>query len=164
MEKQDWEKALCEALENEKTLLENLAAAAAEKRGELETGNIAGIDALVNTEQALAAQLEAAENRRLGLLGERGLAGLTLEQLAQQAHGPCAEELCESLRQLRETARRLREINEINGRISRVRLDFYDYLFARGSGVKKDAAAGFYGSSGRLRKDRRALAMIDTQA
>lgn len=161
---ESWEKELARALEKESVILDSLTEAAEKKRQALEAGDVVKIDELVNIEQPLAAQLSLAESQRIMLLERENLQHLTLSQIANKAGKDHTETLLSYLSGMKEKAQKLKDANEANGRISRIRLEFYDYLFSRGE-TRRETNKTVYGNSGQLKKrEYVSSGLIDTKA
>ena len=144
----DWIGSIEEILDKERALLDGLLIEAQLKTGALKTGDIAEIDKIVNREQPLLLQLNAAEQQRLRLLEKEGFAGVSLSKLCSFAEDDHKAELKSRLQEMAGILRDLKRINALNSELTRARLEFYQFLSGAGrQGYENDGKPRVAGGS-----------------
>lgn len=148
-----WAEELSAVLRHEEQLLHQLETEARRKTQALKTGDVQGIDRIVNREMPLAMQLDVAERKRLRIMEDNGFAGFTLRQIIEQADGARQEELTALLKSLAEVSAKLHRLNDLNTELTNTRLEFYRFL--------QGADKATYGNSGRTRQGAAQTALMD---
>jgi flagellar biosynthesis/type III secretory pathway chaperone len=151
-----WEQQLSEILEREDSILSRISNEARLKTDALKNGDIVRLDSIVNREQPLALQLQAAEQKRRSLLEDNGLSSQTLSELSERAVPGYKDKLKNQLKSMLQASLRLKRINDLNAELTRTRLEFYNYL--RGPGEAE------YENNGKVKEVTAANALIDRKA
>jgi flagellar biosynthesis/type III secretory pathway chaperone len=151
-----WAQDLLSILEKEESLLSRISDEARLKTAALKTGDIAGLDKIVNIEQPLSLQLAAAEQKRRALLEGNGKGTLTLSEVAGLAGDEYRDKLKEQLKSLTRVTMSLKRVNALNIELTRSRLEFYNYLRGPGRAV--------YENDGRVREAVGSTGIIDRKA
>lgn len=151
-----WAEELLEILEKEEFLIDRITDEAIRKTDALKTGDIKGIDRIVNAEQPLALQFAAAERNRCRLLSANGLEAFTLSELTGKTDTESAEKLKKKLNSITKISKRLKRVNTLNIELTRARIEFYNHI--RGS------SRTVYENNGRMRKVVENTAIMDRKA
>lgn len=122
----EWEKELLAALEKEEGLMNDLLAQAQRKAVALRDGDITELDAVVNREQPLLLQLQAAQQKRVRVLAAHGLDGDDVRAAVGRTGGAAREPLLDSWDRLRGAAQQLQKLNTKSNAIVQARLEQYD--------------------------------------
>jgi hypothetical protein len=149
---ENWAAELLEILQKEEALLNSILNKAVLKTDALKTGNVNGIDAIVNHEQPLVLQVQAAENKRLALLKKFKLEEFPLSELAVMAgedYEGCFTQLLSSMNDICEN---LKKRNGLNSELTKARLEFYNFL--KGSET-------LYENDGRKKQSSSKLGLMD---
>jgi len=149
---ENWAAELLEILQKEEALLNSILNKAVLKTDALKTGNVNGIDAIVNHEQPLILQVQAAENKRLALLKRYKLEKFSLSELAAMAgedYEGCFAQLLSSMNDICEN---LKKRNGLNSELTKARLEFYNFL--KGSET-------LYENDGRKKQSSSKLGLMD---
>jgi hypothetical protein len=149
---ENWAAELLEILQKEEALLNSILNKAVLKTDALKTGDVNGIDAIVNHEQPLVLQVQAAENKRLALLKKFKLEEFPLSELAVMAgedYEGCFTQLLSSMNDICEN---LKKRNGLNSELTKARLEFYNFL--KGSET-------LYENDGRKKQSSSKLGLMD---
>lgn len=120
-----WEQELASLLEKERSLLEKLEKYSEEKTDILAKGDVEHLSKIINAEQPLVMQLEAFENRREEFLKDNGVSGKTLADICEIAADEYKNVLETELKALREITEKIKKRNDLNGQLTKSRLEFY---------------------------------------
>lgn len=120
-----WEQELAQLLEKEKMLFDNLENCSRQKTDILANGDVDGLNKMVNKEQPLSLQCQAAETKRFALLKKYGLSDKTLREICQMADSEYKSILETELESLCVITKKLKKRNTLNNELTKSRLEFY---------------------------------------
>lgn len=155
-------KELCGCLKSQEAIVDRLTDLAQSQFAALRENSLEDLQKTVNGQESCAAEMEAAEQRRLFILGslEKALdleKGVTLSKLLPFARGPERSCLQQLFGALQEKLKNLQELNSVNaGLIKRSRL-----VNGRIIRIMSSGTATTYGLKGEVRSDLKQAASLD---
>lgn len=126
----NWERELARLLDREKTLLKSIDEYSAKKTDILAKGDVDTLNKIVDNEQSVVLQLQAAETRREELLKNNNLGGKTLADICRIAGLEYKIVLETDLVSLRDITNKIKKRNTLNNKLTKSRLEFYGKMRA----------------------------------
>ena len=120
-----WESELSQLLEREQALLEGISECESQKTDILAEGDVDSLNKMINREQPLSIQCQAAETRRLALMNKYKLSGKTFREICRLADEEYKNVLEAQHESLSKIANKLKTTNKLNNELTKTRLEFY---------------------------------------
>ena len=154
----DWAEMLAETLQNERDILGRLSDISEQKTDVIAEGDVSRLDGMLSEEQPLIMQLEYMEAERSAVLRQADMEGKTLTEVARKAQDNNRARLLSLLDSFHNVLVKIKTANDINTKLIRSKLEFYDIL--RGM----DRQAGLYAAGGKVKESAEAKGYIDKKA